>query len=506
MSPALASGRVRRALGLEEDGEGRRYTSFVADSREAQPGSLFFALQGASRHGFEFLADAARRGAAGAVVPDDRPTPELELELFPVASPREALLELAADVRRGVDARIVGITGSSGKTTVKEMTTAALEGALEVYATRGNLNSTVGLPLSVLDAPADADVWVLEHGTSRRGEIARLAEVSAPDDAVVTTVGPAHLEGLGDLEGVLQEKLDLVRGASEEGSVVVGDRPSELPAAARSLRPDTVVAGLGRRADLLPERWKVGGDRVVFRLDGLDYRVEAGGEHHLRDALLAVGVARALGVPDAAARDGLARFRPLGHRGALRRVGGLAVLADCYNANPESFAASIRWCVDGFPDRPRAAAVGTMLELGERSAEAHRRVARRLLEAGFDPVAATGAFVEAFEALEAGGARVLAADDAEEAGRRLAGALRGDEAVLVKGSRGARMERAVDALEARFGAGGDGPPADGGEEGAEGTDGPGGGTGDVPEGARGGTAGRGRPGLGTAARRAGGRG
>lgn len=450
MSPALSSGRIRRALGLEEGDEERLYTSFVADSREAGEGALFFALEGERRHGYEFLADAAERGARGAVIPADRTPPEMALEWFPVTSPREALLALAAAVRRDAGVRVVGITGSSGKTTVKEMIAAAVGTALDVYATRGNLNSTVGLPLSVLDAPADADAWVLELGTSERGEIARLTDVAAPDDAVITTVGPAHLEGLGDLEGVLQEKLDLVRGVRDDGSVVVGERPPELPAAARSMRPDAVVAGLGRAADLRPERWKIAADRLVFRLDGRDFTVEAGGEHHLRDALLALAVARTLGVADEDARRGLAEFRPLDDRGAVRRFGRLTVLADHYNANPESFGAAIRWCVEGFPDRPRAAAVGSMLELGERSAEAHRRVARRLLEAGFDPVAATGEFVAAFEALDPGVARVLAADDAEEVGRLLAEVLRGDEAVLVKGSRGARMERAVEVLEERY--------------------------------------------------------
>lgn len=460
MSPALTSGRVRRALGLEGPGADRRYLSAAVDSREVEPGALFFALSGERRHGFEFLADAAGKGARGAVIPADRSPPDLDLEWFPVASPREALLRLAAAVRRDAAARVVGITGSSGKTTVKEMAAAVLGSSLDVYRTRGNLNSTVGLPLSVLDAPSDADVWVLEMGSSQRGEIARLTRVAAPDDAVVTTVGPAHLEGLDDLEGVLQEKLDLVRGTSEEGSVVVGERPAELPAAARALRPDTVVAGLGGEADVRPDRWSVGAERVSFRLGGTDFRVAAGGEHHLRDALMALAVGRALGVENGDAARGLAGFRPLGHRGALRRVGGLSVLADCYNANPESFAAAIRWCVDGFPDRGRAAAVGSMLELGERAGEAHRRVARRLLEAGFDPIVAAGAFREAFASLDPGDVRVLAAEDAEDAGRRLAEVLSGDEAVLVKGSRGARMERVVEALEERFGTDGDGSGAD----------------------------------------------
>lgn len=451
MSPVLASGEVRSALGLEGPGEGRRFTSTTVDSRRVEPGALFFALEGERHDGFDFLDEVAREGARGAVVPAGRDLPGLDLEWFPVEDPREAMLELAAAVRRDADARVVGITGSSGKTTVKEMTAAVLAPRFRVHRTEGNLNSQVGLPLSVFDAPEEADVWVLELGSNAPGEIGRLTGVAAPDDAVVTTVGPAHLEAFGDLEGVLEEKLDLVRGAREGGTVVVGERPAELVRGARAVRSDVRVAGLADDADVRPDAWSVEADHVTFRRRGVEFRVEAGGEHHLRDALLALAVAEALGVEPEEAAGGLAGFRPLGLRGDLRRVGGLAVLADCYNANPESFEASVRWCVDAFPDRRRAAAVGTMLEMGERSAEAHRGVARLLVREAFDPVAATGAFVDAFSALEAGegtgDTRVLASDDAREAGERLAGALAGDEVVLVKGSRGARMERALEELE-----------------------------------------------------------
>jgi UDP-N-acetylmuramoyl-tripeptide--D-alanyl-D-alanine ligase len=223
------------------------------------------------------------------------------------------------------------------------------------------------------------------------------------------------------------------------------------------------VAGIGEAASIRPDTWSVEANHVTFRRRGVDFRVEAGGEHHLRDALLALAVAEALGVAPEEAAGGLAGFRPLGLRGDLRRVGGLAVLADCYNANPESFEASVRWCVDAFPDRRRAAAVGTMLEMGERSAEAHRGVARLLVREAFDPVAATGAFVEAFSALETGDTRVLASGDAREAGERLAGALAGDEVVLVKGSRGARMERALEELERVHGSDGSIPGATAGD-------------------------------------------
>ena len=451
MSPRLGSDRIRDALGLGGAGEGRTYRSFAVDSREVEEGGLFFALPGARHHGFDFLEEAHGAGAIGAVVPDDRRPPDLPLEWFRVEDTASALTRLAAAVRSGTEARVVGITGSSGKTTVKEMLAAALAACLDVHRTAGNRNSQIGLPLSILEAPEGAEVWVLELGTSAPGEIAALTRVAAPDDALITTVGPAHLEELGSLEGVLDEKLDLLRGASPGGAAVVGEEPPALARGARAVRGDVLVAGLGAGADVRPDAWQVGARSVSFERRGTRFRVAAGGEHHLRDAVMAVALAEALGVGDEDAARGLSTYRPLGHRGAVQEIGDLTVLADCYNANPESFRAVVSWCVEGFPDRPRAAAVGSMLELGGSSERAHREIAELFLEAGFAPVVATGAFVPAFEAVAAGDQRVLRAGGPREAGERLADELSGDEVVVVKGSRGARMEGTLELLRDRFG-------------------------------------------------------
>lgn len=459
MSPAVTSREIRRALDLEAgQEEGRTYPTTSTDSRTVEEGALFVALQGARHDGFDFLEEAADHGARGAIVPRGRERPPVDLEWFPVEDTERALGDLAAWTRRQVDARVVGITGSSGKTTVKEMAAAALAEDRQVYRTAGNLNSQVGLPLAILAAPADVDLWILELGSNAPGEIARLTEISTPDDAVVTTVGPAHLAGLGDEAGVLDEKLDLLRGARSEGVAVVGEVPEILPRAALKIRPDVIVAGLGDAADVRPDAVRLRPDRVEFEHGGTTFRIGAGGEHHLRDALMAVALAEALGASPEDAAAGLAEFRPLGMRGALRQLGTVSVVADCYNANPESFDAAIDYCVDAFTGRRMVAAVGSMLELGPRSAEEHRRVARRLLEVGFSTVVATGAFVEAFTGLDrddvdTNGTRVLTASDPDEAARLVDEELRGDEVVLVKGSRGARLERVVDYLESRYGKG-----------------------------------------------------
>jgi len=454
---------VREALGIGSPATGRmrdddptlRFDSVSTDTRELEAGALFVALRGENHDGMDFLREAEAAGARGAVVRAGRRLPDLEMALYPVADPRRALGELAAHHRERSGARVVGITGSSGKTTVKEMLAAALGGEPAVHRTPGNWNNQVGLPLTILGAPAGADVWVLEMATSARGEIRRLAEIAAPDDALITTVGPAHLEGLGDVEGVLSEKLALLEAASPEGAAVVGDRPELLPRAARQLRPDVIVAGPGSGADYAPDEVEVGAERAAFRRRDVRYEIGAGGEHQLRDAVMAAAMAEALGCDPDRISEGLASYRPVGLRGAVRRYGELTVIADCYNANPESFEAAIDWCRSTFAGRRRVAVVGSMLELGAASEEAHREVARSLAESSFEIVAATGLFRPAAERLngEAPGVEVVTAEDNAALWKRLRDRLKGDEVVLVKGSRGAHLEDVVEWLAERFGKG-----------------------------------------------------
>ena len=454
-SALFRSAEIRRALRLPADpgGSERDYTGVAIDSRQVQPGDLFVALRGERHDGADFVPQAAEGGAAGAVVPEGRPWTDLEIESFPVPDPLAALGSLAAYRRSHTTARVIGITGSSGKTTVREMIACALAPRFTIYRTAGNLNSRVGLPLSIFEAPLEADLWVLELGASEPGEIGTLTEIVAPHDAVVTTVGAAHLEAFGDETAVLAEKLLLVGGADPEGFVVVGERPPELARATLRLRGDAIVAGIGPGANFAPERYDLRADRSWFVRKGVRFELEAGGLHLLRDALIASAVAEALGVDPESAARGLAEFRSLGMRSALCQFGDLTVVADCYNANPESFAAAIDYCASAFPDRRLTAVVGTMLELGEAAEVAHLDVTRRLVDGGFALVAATGDFEAAARRLErsSNGTRFLRAAEPPDIWERLVEELEGDEVVLVKGSRGVRLERIVERLERRFG-------------------------------------------------------
>lgn len=448
----MTSNEIRTLLELPLSDDGREYRGAATDSREVEGGQLFVALPGERVDGADFLTHAAAGGALGAIVRAGREDPDLPLEYFPVQDPLAALGSLAAGVRARSKARVIAVTGSSGKTTVKEMVALAIGGDRRVYRTEGNLNSQVGLPLTILRAPDDADVWVLEVGASEPGEIAKLAAIAAPDDAIVTTVGPAHLEAFGDEARVLDEKLDLARGASSAGAVVVGELPHVLAESARSIRPDTIVAGLGPDADVAPSRWEIEAERVGFERDRVWIEVAAGGEHHLRDALIATAIAEVVGVPLGMIAEGLSAYAPVGHRGAVVQLGGLTVLADCYNANPESFRAAIALCRDLYPGRRLVAFVGSMLELGDHEAAAHRGTARELVDSGFEAVAATGAFAAAFDGASSDGStRVWTAEQADDVWEPFANDLRGDEVVLVKGSRGARLERVLGWLEDAFG-------------------------------------------------------
>ncbi|MFQ5529571.1 MAG: UDP-N-acetylmuramoyl-tripeptide--D-alanyl-D-alanine ligase [Gemmatimonadota bacterium] len=451
MSAVFESHEIRRALGLAQGSAARRYVGVSFDSREVEQDTLFVALRGARVDGMDFLEQAARRGAAGAIVPADRELPDLDLEWFAVPDTLSALGDLARFARRRCGARVVGVTGSSGKTTVKEMLALALSEAAPTWATPGNLNSLTGLPLAILRADTDASFWVIEMGSSSPGEIARLTAIAEPDDAVVTTVGAAHLEGFGDIGGVLREKLSLIRMAQGAGSVVVGELPAALAHAARQIRDDVMVAGLETGAEYHPDHHEVGAESVSFERSGIEYRLHVGGEHHLRDALLAAAMAEQLGVEPEAVSRGLGKFRPLGMRGALLRAGKLTIIADCYNANPESFEAAIHYCETAFPGRTRSAVVASMLELGEDSAEAHRGVARRLLDAGFDRIFALGEFRGAFEQTSNGGHRVAQVDSVSDAVAGIASGASDGEVVLVKASRGERLERVVEELVERYG-------------------------------------------------------
>ena len=239
---------VREALGFpSQDGEsGVAYTGISTDSRKVERGDLFLALSGDRFDGHDYVLDALARGAAGAVVSRDIGAGEGQ-PIYPVPDTLQALGTLAHHRRKFLGARVVAITGSSGKTTTKNLLKETLQGSFRVHATQGNLNNRIGLPLTLLAAPDDAEALVLEMGTNEPGEIRALTEVAKPQIGVITTISETHLEKLGSLSGVLEEKLDLFRGLPGDGFALVGDEPPILEARAREVAPNLLVTGWSER-------------------------------------------------------------------------------------------------------------------------------------------------------------------------------------------------------------------------------------------------------------------
>jgi len=448
---------VREALALpREETGGVQYSAVSTDTRQLGEGALFVALRGERFDAHEFLGEAAARGARGAVVerrPADAPD---SLIYYVVPDTLVALGQLARARRRSLSARVCAVTGTNGKTTTKDMTRAVLGARYRVHATTANLNNLVGAPLTLLAAPDDAEAIVVEVGTNAPGEIARLAAIVEPDAAIITSVAEGHLEGLGDLRGVLAEKTSLLAELRPDGVALVADEPPELPARARSMAARVRVAGWtdGADADLRAEDIRVDEEgRVRFRWAGHDVRLNFRGRPNARNALLALGLAREWGVDAQAAVRALESLQPTKLRSELYRYGDLVVIADCYNANPASVEAALE-LLESMPRRGgRVAVLGTMRELGSASERLHRRVAERAAAADLDLVVATGEFVPAFEHLAGRmGARLIREEEPLAAYDALEPRLRGGEVVLLKASRGVALERLLPRFEARFGA------------------------------------------------------
>lgn len=441
---------------------GRTFAGISTDTRSIESGSLFVALVGERFDAHEFLADAAAAGATGAVVsrvPEGAPA---ELEYIVVENTLHALGRLARHRRRALPARVVAVAGSNGKTTTKDLLLAALSARFRVHATAGNLNNQIGVPLTLLAAPEDAEVLVVEMGTNEPGEIALLTAIAEPDAGVITAIAEEHLEKLGDLAGVLREETALLEGLPSHAPAFIAEEPPELPARARELvGADRVhVAGLDDAADLRPD----GGAETIamqpdgstrWRWQGHDVHLPLRGRFQVRNALLALGVAREWGVPPADAVAALAAMPIPKLRGEWKHFGDLRVIVDCYNSNPIGLAAAID-LLAGIPaDGARIAVVGTMRELGEQTETLHRRAAADIAEHlgnGVDRVVATGAFVDAFEPLrEQHGERLILCADPLAAFQVAKPFLRGDETVLLKASRGEALERWIPLLEKQFG-------------------------------------------------------
>ncbi|HWK88861.1 MAG TPA: UDP-N-acetylmuramoyl-tripeptide--D-alanyl-D-alanine ligase [Longimicrobium sp.] len=440
---------------------GLEISGVSTDTRKIEAGSLFVALAGEKYDGHHYLHEARARGAVAAVVhhrPADSPA---DLVYYTVNDTRRALARLGWYRRTRLNGRVVVVAGSNGKTTTKELLRAALSPRLRVHATDANLNNQIGVPLTLLAAPDDAEAVIVEAGTNEPGEIAVLSAIVSPDAAIVTSIGEEHLEGLGSVAGVLEEELAIFDALRPDGVGFVAEEPAELAERAAALigRGRLRVAGFGEGAEARPDG---GMEAVKVRPDGstewsfrgAPVHLPLPGMHNVRNALLALAVAAEWGVPVEDAARGLAAMSVPKMRSEWKRIGSLGVLADCYNANPPSTRAALDLLASVPAQGEKIAVLGTMKELGAHGQALHRELAEhalRLLGRGIDRVVATGDFVAGFAGVEGANGRVTAVADPIEAYAALRPALHGGETILLKGSRGVALERLIPLLERDFG-------------------------------------------------------
>ncbi len=449
MSAPWTMDQVTHALGSQLLGERPQgsapFRGVATDTRHITPGSLFVALVGDRFDAHDFLADAVRQGAAGVVVSHPDRAAGLGVPVFAVADTLAALGALGRERRRAWGGRVVGVVGTNGKTSTKELLRAAIGSRFRVHATEGNFNNLVGVPLTLLAIPDDAEIAVVEMGTNHPGEIPRLRAIVEPDLTVVTSIAEEHLEGLGDLEGVLREELAGCEGVPV--CVVPASQP-DVVHAAQSRARRTVAAGLVE-GDLHPSTWSIAPDGLgCLVVDGVEVRPPVRGVHNLRNATLALAVARELAIPIADAARGIAAMRIPPMRVNYDTLGGITLINDAYNANPGSTRAALELLeAAGEGDaRPRVAVLGSMLEMGDHAERLHREIAEAALAGKIDLVLGVGMMGPAVEQAARGSRRGQAAADAEAAWPLLEAALRPDAVVLLKGSRGVRLERLVPRL------------------------------------------------------------
>jgi len=431
-----------------------RFDAVGHDSRGDCTRQLFVALRGARFDAHGFVVQARRQGAAAALV-DHRV--DADIPQLIVDDTRLGLGRLAAAWRQRVEGRVIAVTGSNGKTTCKEMIAAVLGQVGSVHATSGNLNNDIGLPLTLL-AARDQDFLVLEMGANHPGEIADLTAIGRPDIAVITNAGQAHLEGFGSLEGVARAKGEIAQGLPADGTFII---PSDAPwtdlwrdlAAGRRVLTCGLDAGSDVRAavDGIRGIWDQDGFRTDFKVrvansgqnPDLNLTLSLAGTHNIRNALVAVAVATRLGVGPEAIRAGLAGLKPVPGRLCPRQCpGGLRLIDDSYNANPDSVRAAIEVLM-GLPGR-HWLVLGDLAELGPDTEALHRDLGSIARAAGVEVLYTVGILsTRAAEAFGPGGQHFPDQASLISALREHLGS---HNLVLVKGSRAAAMERVADAL------------------------------------------------------------
>ncbi len=417
------------------------------DSREIEEGTLFVAIKGERFDGHDYIGKAFEDGAAAIIC--ERIPYKVKGNVILVDNSLAAFGAIAKAHKALVKPLTVGITGSVGKTTTKQFISAVMESKFKTHKTDGNFNNEIGMPITMLRMPCDTEALVLEMGMSFKGEISRLSHIAEPDIAVITNIGTSHIENFGSREGIRDAKMEIAEGLSKKGTLVLnGDEP--LLAGVENA---VYVAMNNEDADYRPINIVEGDGCFTFDIktpDGVakDFRIELLGIHNVYNATVAYAVGKLAGICDSRIRQGLLNFENAAMRQNIYENKGYTVIEDCYNASPESMAASLSVLCSKAKQGRKVAVLGDMLELGEQSDILHFGVGKKAAELGIDEILCFGprAHKTAEGAISAGmGAECVTVfadnNDPEGFARIVAGKLTDGDTVLFKASRGMALER-----------------------------------------------------------------
>jgi UDP-N-acetylmuramoyl-tripeptide--D-alanyl-D-alanine ligase len=423
---------------------------YSIDSRSVRPGELFFAVKGERMDGHDFVTQALEKGAVAAVIRRDRLTRYAEKTgLMPVDDTLAGLQTLATAVRRLWAKPLIGVTGSTGKTTTKEAIAHVLSTRFRVLKSEGNFNNHFGLPLMLLKIEPEHDLAVIEMGMSHAGEIAALAKIAQPEIGVVTNVAPVHLEFFDSVAGIARAKYELIEALPASGTAVLNADDEYVSQFGRNSRGKVVLYGMPASADVRAENIQPrGSDGSTFDVVVGSCRERAAlhlvGTHNIYNALAAVAVGLERGLSPSEAVAALASLAPADKRGQVVKLGNITVINDCYNCNPKALEAMVD-ALAGMPAKRRIVVAGEMLELGPASEDLHREAGRHIASKKIDALLGVrGQAQQMVETASQQGMRAEFVATPEEAGDWLARETRDGDVVLLKASRGVKLERALE--------------------------------------------------------------
>jgi UDP-N-acetylmuramoyl-tripeptide--D-alanyl-D-alanine ligase len=452
---AIGAGAVLEAPSSIANAGALVAAGYSIDSRTVAPGELFFAVKGERHDGHEFVASALARGAIGAVVSRAKlpalPDAALAAPLLIAEDPLAALQSLASHVRRSWGRRVVAITGSAGKTTTKEAIASALSVKFNVLKSQGNLNNNYGLPLQLLRLEPEHQYAVVEMGMNHQGEIAALCRIAMPDWGVVTNVGNAHVENFNEGQaGIARAKYELIASLPASGVAFLNCSDAYVSQFGRDFRGKVVYFGIGPCGNpaILDVKEDTSGLHVGYRAGEREGRFTLNllGAHNAQNAIAGLAVALEAGVDLDAAVAAVEQLTPGSKRGEVMEIAGATILNDSYNSNPEALRSMIA-TLAARPAKRRILVAGEMLELGEHAQALHAACGKAAAEAGLDLVVGVRGNAQHLAAAACwGGVASIFLPDAETAGAWLAKNIQPGDVVLVKGSRGVQLERAIEVL------------------------------------------------------------